>query len=390
MKKLQIILLSAALACGAFAQEKPIKDTASEEAAPALQAIISEKNDEKFPKEITDSLSPLMKKVKDMVWGDFLIDSVNENFLHANYGGNHIAIGENPRAILHIVILTPIPENTRKYGYYIANMLNTAVLAERADMDFKHFTFEQDDGGCVLVSIIKIRNSGGAHLESEIKARIETLKPHADKIVSRISLFNAGFDPMSDEPYEILNSLQNEKLPLKFLRIETQADALPLYCIKYESSPETGHIRFIELRNPTKTENINFDEIKKGIKENPENANFSEETKTFANIKFQTAHSESSKTPGHKTLESAYYAKCGGAEIYFEVSTPFPRTPEAQKIIDEMIEKRTADKMPTLPEQEDAAENKDPENAPEPQAQNPQAQAHAQGEKAPQAPKVSE
>ena len=74
----------------------------------------------------------------------------------------------------------------------------------------------------------------------------------------------------------------------------------------------------------------------------------------------------------------------------FQTSTPFPRTPEAQKIIDEMIEKRAADKMPTLHEQEDAAENKDPENAPEPQAQNPQAQAPAQGEKAPQAPKVSE
>ena len=366
MKKLQILLISAALACGAFAQDKTNKDAVCEEAAPAVKAIISEKNDENFPKEITDNLSPLMKKVKDMVWGGFLIDSIRENFFYANYGGNRIFIGENGNAVLHIGILSPIPENTREYRLYIANILNAETLAERADMDFKHFTIEQDDGECLLVSIIKIRNSGGAHLESEIKARIETLKPHADRIVSRISLFNAGFDPMSDEPYEILDSLKNEELPLKFLRIETPGGNTPLYCIKYESNQSSGHIAFREWRNTTKTEIINFGEIKKGIKENSKNAKFSE--KTFANIKFETANFESSDITGLKTAGSVYYAKNGGAEIYFEASTPFPRTPEAQKIIDEMLEKRAAAKMPRLP----------------------QADAPERQEKAPQAPKGSE
>ncbi|MBR4598173.1 MAG: hypothetical protein IKO42_07250 [Opitutales bacterium] len=366
MKKLQTILISAALACSAvFANQPPYKEippadaSKFDEAAPQdkeiqpakklQEDIIKKIHDEKFPKEVTENLSPLMKKVKDMVWGKFAITEINKNFFNIILAGNYGFIGENENSVLHIGFMCPIFENTRKYELYIANYFNMAYsLIERDGMYFKHFVIVSGNGEPNLVSIIKIRNSGEPYIEKEIKKHLETLEPYANEITTFMSLFNAGFDPTSDTPYEILGRIKEEKLPLKFLRIETHPDTQPLYRIVYESSPSTEHVKFMEYRNPTQSPRIDFDALKKDAKEKLANAKISEQT--FANIKFQTINNDLTDITGAKIATSFYYAKNGGAEIYFEVSTPFPRTPEAQKIIDKMIEKRASAKMPLLPQ----------------------------------------
>lgn len=366
MKKLQIILIAAALACSAlFANQS--KDV--QPAKKSLEDIIKNIHDEKFPKEVTENLSPLMKKVKDMVWGKFAINEIDENFFNITIAGAYGFIGENENSVLHIGFMCPIFENTRKYDLYIANHFNAASsLIEQNGMCFKHFTITSDNGQTSLLSIIKIRNSGEPYIENEVKKHLETLEAYANEITTLMSLFNVGFAANSDTPYEIFNTLKTEKLPLKFLRVETTPDVQPLYCIVYESSASTEHVRFMEYRNPTQSPRIDFDTIKKETKEKFENVKISEQT--FANIKFQIITYERSDI-GAKIATSAYYAESKDAEIYFDISTPYPRTPEAQKIIDEMIEKRAADKMPLLSEN-NIEENKDAEKSAEQKQKSPQ------------------
>lgn len=374
MKKLQILLLSAALACGAFAQEKTNKDAVCEEAAPAVKAIMEEKNDENFPKEITDKLSPAMKKIKNEIWGCAHVVKAQGDNMAIGYANALLFFGDYPDGSLWLGVFFRVPGGLENRALEIADFLNKESLV---DADFRHFKnmpswdedFTEIRAFIIIPNAEKMLDSGG------FKKYFEIQKRYADWATSYAALFEAGF--CGGDPSSIMNKQRYANLPLKFLRIISPGNLV--YNIQYAA--DGRHIFFVETRSAAEFPKDLFQAKLEFIKEGKEAQNIKNlktgET-SIGGVKYKTISYELLDI---KRIECFYISD----SIMFETSTLFPRAPEAQKIIEEMIEKRAADKMPTLPEQEDAAEKKAPENAPEPQAQ-----AHAQGEKAPQAPKVSE
>lgn len=363
MKKLQIFLISAALACAAFAQNNPAQAPASEKPAPAAKAITA-KNDENFPKEITENLSPLMKKVKDEIWGGYPVLMAREHSITAGYENNALLFFCGyPDGSLFLGVFFKVPEELEKHAADMANFLNKDSLEYPDFRHFKNMAYENEGGFMEIRAFINIPKADNAMSPGEFKKYFEIQKRYADWATSYAALFELRFT--GADSASIMDAQRYANLPLKFLRVLNLEK--PIYAIQYEA--DGRNIFFYENRIavdvPKDMEVFNFKTLLENTK-GQDVKNLKTGETTIGGVKYKTISCET-KLEGAERAECLYITNA----LMFETSTPFPRTPEAQKIIDEMIEKRAADKMPFF-------------------RPNPQAAAPEQKEKAPQAPNVSE
>ena len=335
MKKFQVILCAMAFACSTFAQtnENP-------------QIPLTNLNNTNFPKDVTEKLSPFMKKVKDVAFKSFFVSEIKENSIEFNYSGFKCSLSETNnifKTIFHCQLSGNMQWNKL---LSLVNELNLASEAE--ELDLKNIALPMSEYGNVFLCKMRVINPSKAMSEDDIKKHIKILTSWMDRTRSILSLGELGLE---DYIEEILYTQKFEKLPLKFLRINCE---FPMYSIQYEASPSGIH--FLEYRLPMRANNfVNdspddkevFNRMLEDIKENHNGKNVKVSEATYNGVKFKKISYEE-VIEGIKRDCCIYYTNLNNEKFFFTTSTSYPRSLEDQKIIDEMLEKRTASKMPVL------------------------------------------
>lgn len=339
MKKSQVILCAMAFACCTFAQtnENP-------------QNLLSNSNNTNFPQDVTEKLSPFMKKVKDEIFKTFVVSEIKENSIGFDYSGFECTISETDNILqttFHCQISKNIPTDKL---LILTNWLNHISDVDR--LDYKYIALQISEYIEGILCKMRVLKPNKVMSEDDIKNHIKTLTSLMDKTRSILSLGEVGLVYYSED---ILEKKRFENLPLKFLRIICD---FPVYIIQYEiplSGPLSG-IKFLEYRWTMRSNNfVNdspndkkvFNGMLEDIKEDHNGKNVKVAEATYNGVKFKKISYEGLEE-GIKRDCCIYYTNLNNEKIFFSTSTNYPRSAEDQKIIDEMIEKRIADKMPVL------------------------------------------
>lgn len=343
-----------AFACCTFAQTiDPIQD-----------ALINS-NNTNVPKDDVEKLSPFMKKVKDETFKTFVVSEIKENSIGFDYSGFECTISETDN-ILQTTFYCQISKRIPTYKLQsLTNWLNLISDVDRLDYKYIAFPISEEyiDGDGILCKM-RVLKPNKVMSEDDIKNHIKTLMSWMDKTRSILSLSEVGLENYSED---ILDKKRFENLPLKFLRIYCD---FPMYVIQYEiplSGPLSG-IQFLGYRYPicsnkfvndSQNDKKVFNGMLEDIKEDHNGKNIKVAEATYNGIKFKKISYEGLEE-GIKRDCCIYYTNLNNEKIFFTTATNYPRSAEDQKIIDKMIEKRIADKMPVLgPKQSDKEQDKE-------------------------------
>ena len=337
-----------AFACCTFAQTiDPIQD-----------ALINS-NNTNVPKDDVEKLSPFMKKVKDETFKTFVVSEIKENHIGFNYSDFKCLLWETNNVFHTIFCDDRLSDHIPWEKLFIlTNKLNH--ISELEGLNFKSLVFPIQNDDKVFSCITHIINPNKVMSEDDIKNHIKTLMSWMDKTRSILPLGEVGLENYSEN---ILDLKRFENLPLKFLRINCK---FPTYVIQYEI-PLSG-IQFLEYRCSMRSNNfVNdspndkkvFNGMLEDIKEDHNGKNVKVAEATYNGVKFKKISYEGLEE-GIKRDCCIYYTNLNNEKIFFTTATNYPRSAEDQKIIDEMIEKRIADKMPVLgPKQSDKEQDKE-------------------------------